>query len=135
MSVFKIPYFLSVLTPKALFFRGLTNDKNCLPSQYFSRAVRIRIYRLKREDIGNMFPICASAGILNICSEPFVMVLNVRTARPASTKVKFVTLMMRQRLELWIHGKLYFCFSHFCRYKLFNSRNYLGFETDPHVIN
>ena len=45
---------------------------------HFSRAVGIRIFRLKREDIGNMFPICISNDLLNICSEPFVMVFNVR---------------------------------------------------------
>ena len=36
--------------------------------------------RIKREDIGNMFPICISDDLLNMCSEPFVMTLDVRTA-------------------------------------------------------
>ena len=38
-----------------------------------------------------MLPICVSYGLLNVCSEPFVMALNVRAALLASTKVKFVT--------------------------------------------
>ena len=46
----------------------------------FSRAVGIRAFRLKREYIGNIFPICISDDLLNMCSEPFVMVLNVRAA-------------------------------------------------------
>ena len=32
------------------------------------------------QDSGNVFPICISDGFLYMCSEPFVMVLNVRTA-------------------------------------------------------
>ena len=47
---------------------------------HFSRAARNRTFRLKREHIGNMFPICISDDLLNMCSEPFVMVLNVRAA-------------------------------------------------------
>ena len=46
----------------------------------FSRAAGIRTFRLKREYIGNMFPICISDDLLNMCSEQFVMVLNVRAA-------------------------------------------------------
>ena len=59
----------------------------------FSRAAGIRTFRLKREYIGNMFPICISdyMYLLNMCSEPFVMVLNVRAASLASTKIKFLT--------------------------------------------
>ena len=38
-----------------------------------------------------MLPICISNALLNMCSEPFVMVLNVRAALLASTKVKFIT--------------------------------------------
>ena len=48
----------------------------------FSRAVGIRTFRLKREYIGN---ICISDELLNMCSEPFVMVLNVRAAHLAAT--------------------------------------------------
>ena len=46
----------------------------------FSRAAGIRTFRLKREYIGNLFPICISDDLVNMCSEPFVMVLNVRDA-------------------------------------------------------
>ena len=46
----------------------------------FSRAAGIRTFRLKREYSVNMFSICISDYLLNMCSEPFVMVLNVRTA-------------------------------------------------------
>ena len=42
----------------------------------FSRAARIRSFRLKREYIGNKFPICISDYLLNMCSQLFVMVLN-----------------------------------------------------------
>ena len=44
---------------------------------FFSRAAVIRTFRLKREYIGIMFPICISDYLLNMCSEPFVMVLTV----------------------------------------------------------
>ena len=54
----------------------------------FSRTAVIRTFRLKRENIGNMFPICISDDLLNMCSEPFLMVLNVRAAWLASTKIK-----------------------------------------------
>ena len=58
----------------------------------FSRAAGIRTFRLKKAGIGNMFPICISDDLLNMCSEPFVMVLNVRAALLASTKVKFFSV-------------------------------------------
>ena len=48
---------------------------------HFSRVAVIRTFRLKREYIGNMcVPICISDDLLNMCSEPFVMVLNIRAA-------------------------------------------------------
>ena len=37
-----------------------------------------------------MFPICIPIDLLNMCSETFVVALNVRIACLASTKVKFV---------------------------------------------
>ena len=39
-----------------------------------------------------MFPICISDGFLYMCSEPFVMVLNVRTAWLSSTEVQFFSI-------------------------------------------
>ena len=36
-----------------------------------------------------MFPICISDGFLYVCSEPFVMVLNARTALLSSKEVQF----------------------------------------------
>ena len=39
----------------------------------FSGAVGIRVFRLKREDIGNILPVCVSYDLLNMCSEPFVL--------------------------------------------------------------
>ena len=44
----------------------------------FPGTVEIRAIIFKREDIGNMLPICISNAPLNMCSEPFVMVLYVR---------------------------------------------------------
>ena len=38
------------------------------------------MFRLKREDIRSMFPICIPNDFLNMCSEPFVVALNVRSA-------------------------------------------------------
>ena len=55
----------------------LTNDQNLL---HFSFFLGIIVISFKGEDIGNMFPIFISGGFLYVCSEPFVMVLNVRTA-------------------------------------------------------
>ena len=42
----------------------------------FSGTIGIRVIIFKGEDIGNMLPICISNALLNMCSEPFVMVLN-----------------------------------------------------------
>ena len=47
---------------------------------FFLWAIGIIVISFKGEDIGNMFQICISDGFLYMCSEPFVMVLNVRTA-------------------------------------------------------
>ena len=47
---------------------------------HFFGVVGIRVFRLKTEDFGNMFPICIPNDFLNMCSEPFVVALNVRTA-------------------------------------------------------
>ena len=79
VSGFKIPFSQSEVITNASFLRDLTNDQNFSPS-HFSRAVGIRVIRFKREYIGNMLPICVSYGLLNVCSEPFVMALNVRAA-------------------------------------------------------
>ena len=79
VSFFKTPFSLSVVIPKASFLRDLTNDQN-LHLLIFSWAVGIRVFRLKVEDIRNMFPICISNDLLNMCSEPFVVALNVRVA-------------------------------------------------------
>ena len=57
----------------------------------FSGAVGIRVFCFKKEYIENMLPICVSYDVLNVCSEPFVMTLNVRAARLASSKVKSIT--------------------------------------------
>ena len=46
----------------------------------FSKAVGIRIFRFKREAIGNMFQLCIPDDFLNMCSESFVMALSVRAA-------------------------------------------------------
>ena len=54
--------------------------KTFLPFHFFSRSAGIRTFRLKRKDVGNMFPICISNDLLNMCSEPCVMVLNVWAA-------------------------------------------------------
>ena len=78
--VFKIPFFLSVLIPNAPFVGDFTNDQNFFVFSFFSRTAGIRTFRLKREDVVNMFQICISNDLLNMCSEPFVMVLNVRAA-------------------------------------------------------
>ena len=80
VSVFKIPFSLSEPIPNASFLRGLTNDQKLFTFSFFSGAVRIRVIRFKREYIGNMLPICVSYGLLNVCSEPFVIALNVRAA-------------------------------------------------------
>ena len=42
---------------------------------HFSGAIGIRVFRLKREDIENVFPICIPNDLLNMCSEPFVSAL------------------------------------------------------------
>ena len=47
---------------------------------HFSGTIGISAIRIKREVIGNMLPICISDDLLNMCSEPFVMALNVRAA-------------------------------------------------------
>ena len=44
----------------------------------FSGTIGIRVIIFKGEDIGNMLQVCNSNALLNMCSEPFVMVLNVR---------------------------------------------------------
>ena len=53
--------------------------KTFLPIHFF-RDNRDQVIIFKGEDIGNMLPICISNALLNMCSEPFVMVLNVRAA-------------------------------------------------------
>ena len=54
--------------------------KTFLPSHFFSGTIGISAIRIKIEDIGNLLPICISDDLLNMCSEPFVMALDVRTA-------------------------------------------------------
>ena len=44
----------------------------------FTGTIGIRAIIFKGDDIGNVLPICISNALLNMCSEPFVMVLNVR---------------------------------------------------------
>ena len=44
---------------------------------HFFSGYGIIVISFKGEDIGNMLPICISDGFLYMCSEPFVMVLNV----------------------------------------------------------
>ena len=68
VSVFKILFSLRVLIPNASFLRDFTNDQNFFCLFIFSRAAGIRTFRLKRENIGNMFPICISDDLLNLCS-------------------------------------------------------------------
>ena len=51
--------------------------KTFLPFHFFGDN-RDQGYHFQREDIDNMLPICISNALLNMCSEPFVMVLNVR---------------------------------------------------------
>ena len=80
VSVFKIPFSLSELIPNASFLRDLTNDQNFFVFSFFSGTIGISAFRIKREDIGNMLPICISDDLLNMCSEPFVMALDVRAA-------------------------------------------------------
>ena len=70
-------------TTNASFLRDLTNDQNFFAFSFFrgqSGTIGISAIRIKREDFGNMFPICISDDLLNMCSEPFVMALNVRAA-------------------------------------------------------
>ena len=74
VSVFKIPFSLSVVIPNAAsFLRDLTNDQNFFTFSFFSRAIGIRVFRLKRKYIGNMLPVCVSYDLLNMCSEPCVL--------------------------------------------------------------
>ena len=47
---------------------------------HFSGEIGISAFRIQSEDIGNMLPICISDDLLNMCSEPFVMALDVRAA-------------------------------------------------------
>ena len=49
-------------------------------TSHFSGTIGISPIRIKREDTGNMLPICISDDLLNMCSEPFVMALDVRAA-------------------------------------------------------
>ena len=77
MSVFKISFSLSELISNASFLRDFTNDQNLFAFSFFSRAAGIRTFRLKRDYVENMFQICISDDLLNMCSEPFVMVLRL----------------------------------------------------------
>ena len=91
VSVFKIPFSLIAVIPNASFLRNLTNE-NFFTFYFFPSALGICAIRLKREGIGNMFPKCISNALLNMCSDPFVMVLNVRAACLVSTKLKSVSV-------------------------------------------
>ena len=64
----------------------------------FSGTIGISAIRIKREDIGNMLPICISDDLLNMCSEPFVMALNVRAVR----YMKSILALVLQ--ELYMRG-------------------------------
>ena len=99
--------------------------KTSLPS-HFSRAVGIRIFCLKREDIGNIFQICNSNDLLNMYSEPFVMALNV---------LQEIDVRLSNSASKTPTVRAIFFLGHFCRYKFFNNRDYFGLKTDPHVIN
>ena len=54
--------------------------KTFSPSHFFWGSRDQGYLFQRRIYIGNMLPICVSYGILNVCSEPFVMALNVRAA-------------------------------------------------------
>ena len=60
-------------------------------SHFLGVTIGISAIHIKREDIGNMLPICISDDLLNMCSEPFVMALDVRGTCFASKEVKSVT--------------------------------------------
>ena len=80
MSVFKIPFSLSVLVPNASFLRDF-NDQNFFAYSFFLGLSGSGL-SVSKENILEiyMFPICISDDLLNMYSEPFVMVLNVRAA-------------------------------------------------------
>ena len=72
----------------------------------FSRAIGIIVISFKGEDIGNMFPICISECFLYMCSEPFVMVLNVRTSfRPDQWTVDRAVSFSQSRKLITISSK------------------------------
>ena len=76
VSVFRIPFSLSEVIPDASFLRDLTNDQNLLHFSFFLGQSG-SLSSVSKEKI---LEICISNGFLYVCSEPFVMVLNVRTA-------------------------------------------------------
>ena len=80
MLVFKIPFFPKRGDPKRVFLEGLKNDRKIFNFLFLSGTIENRIFCLKREDVGIMFPICITNDLLNMCFEPLVMALNVRAA-------------------------------------------------------
>ena len=99
------------------------------------RSVGIWAIVLERKYIGNMFPIGISQYLLNMCSEPLLMNLNIRVLWFASMKEKLMSLFYKpfdRCIEPWHRV---FCFGHFWWGKPFYSLYKACFEFDPHVIN
>ena len=60
VSVFKIPFSLSVLIPNASFLRDLTNDQIFSPSRFFLGS-REQGFPSQKRIYWNMLPKCASS--------------------------------------------------------------------------
>ena len=74
------------------------------------RSVGIWSIIFEHKYIGNVFPIGISQYLLNICSEPLVMNLDIRVLWFPSTKVKLMSLFYKP-LVASIHGTQYFFWS------------------------
>ena len=103
VSVFKIPFSLSMVIPNASFLRDLTNDQNFFTFSFFLGQSG-SVFSISKEKISE---ICFQyASLLNMCSEPFVVAHNVRVWR--ARKLSLSCFLMRRLIKVSIHGKLYF---------------------------
>ena len=77
MSVFRIPFSLSVVILNASFLRDFTNYQNVFTFSFFLGQSGSG-FSVSKEKILEICFQCTPNNFLNMCSEPFVMALNVR---------------------------------------------------------
>ena len=123
-SVLRIPFSLSDVIPNVSFFKWFDKWPK-LFNLFRLKSVGIWAIVLERKYIGNLG---ISPYLLDMCSEPFVMNLDITVLGFVSTKVKLTSLFYKsfdRYIDLWHRV---FCFGHLWWDKTF----YSLYKFDPH---